>query len=344
MTPTSVQPAAPHWLAVYVRNLPNIGLWSLVCGLVAVGLALVLPSRYTAVAQFISAGTQASQLPASGLAALASRFGIGAAPGGDSPDFYAALLGERTILDPTLRDSFTTEGGEKVRLLDFIYTRSGTPERRLEQAAKKLGDKTTVSVDDQTGIVSLSVEMPDPSVAAQVASRLIACLDSFNLLTRQSEARASRRFIEGRLKGAQHDLTEAEDSLRWFYERNRRLQDSPTLAFEEGRLKRIVDLRQQVFQTLSQEYEQARIDEVRDTPVLTVLQPPLIPTKRSWPKRGLALLFGLLSGFLLRLGLIAWADASARHPSVMQATTDLQSAVNDLSERTLRRLRLARRG
>jgi len=311
---------------------------------VALLIALVLPSRYTAVAQFVAAQSQTSQLPTSGLAALASRFGIGAAPGGgDSPDFYAALLAERSILDPTLRDSFTTEGGEKIRLLDFIYTRSGTAERRLEQGAKKLGDKTTVSVDDQTGIVTLSVEMPDPSVAAQVAFRLMARLDSFNLLTRQSVARASRRFIEERLQGAQHELTEAEDSLRRFYERNRRLQDSPTLLFEEGRLKRVVDLRQQAFQTLSQEYEQARIDEVRDTPVLTVLQPPLVPTKRSWTKRGVALLLGGIGGILVRVGLIAWAEAAARNPLVTRATADLKDAVGELSGRMLGLFRIGRR-
>jgi uncharacterized protein involved in exopolysaccharide biosynthesis len=48
-----------------------------------------------------------------------------------------------------------------------------------------------------------------------------------------------------------------------------------------------VQNKQQVFQTLSQAVEQARIDEVRDTPVLSIIEPPTIPPVRD--SRGLAL-------------------------------------------------------
>ena len=38
-----------------------------------------------------------------------------------------------------------------------------------------------------------------------------------------------------------------------------------------------MNLRQQVYTTLVQSFEQARISEVRDTPVITVLQAPFLP-------------------------------------------------------------------
>ena len=64
----------------------------------------------------------------------------------------------------------------------------------------------------------------------------------------------------------------------------------------------MVDLQQQVFASLAQAYEQARIEEVRSTPVITVVTPPESRIRhegREWilyPLIGLSI--GLLGGLL----------------------------------------------
>jgi hypothetical protein len=67
------------------------------------------------------------------------------------------------------------------------------------------------------------------------------------------------------------------------------------LLFRERRLERDVQLRQELALALAKGYDQARIAEVRDTPVLTIVDSAVPPTRRSWPR---AWLFALLGGLL----------------------------------------------
>ena len=85
-----------------------------------------------------------------------------------------------------------------------------------------------------------------------------------------------------------------------FMQRNRDWRNSPQLVFTHDRLDREVSMRQAVYTTLVQSYEAARIDEVRNTPVITVMEPPDVPAK---PDPRLALLKSLLAGIVgLALG------------------------------------------
>lgn len=314
MTSSFSGPTRQPWIAVYLRSIPQVSKWAAAVGVATFLFTLVLRSRYTASVSFIAAEDQSASLPSGGIAAIASQFGIGATPGSESPQFYAALLSERSILDPVIQDTFATSAGQRTALIDVLDAGGREQAEKLELAAKKLGERASTTVDAQTNIVTLTVELPDPLIAATVANLLIARLDTFNQVSRRTEARARRIFVESQLTDAKHDLGAAEDSLRRFYLRNRRIMDSPTLLFEEARLKRNVDLQDNLFESLNQQYQQARIDEVRDTPVLTVLQPALIPTKRSWPRRGVSAVFGAVTMAVLMLGWVTWAELAQRNP------------------------------
>ena len=62
-------------------------------------------------------------------------------------------------------------------------------------------------------------------------------------------------------------------------------------------------MRQSVFTSLTQAYERARIDEVRDTPVITVVETaevPVLPERRRLILKGMLALFtGGILGILL---------------------------------------------
>ena len=91
--------------------------------------------------------------------------------------------------------------------------------------------------------------------------------------------------------------------------------DSPLLTFEYSRLSRQVQLRQEVYQTLTKAHEEARIAEVRDTPVLTVIDSALAPVRPSGPHRIMAeyCLVALIFGGALGVSLAYVAAARARH-------------------------------
>ncbi len=72
----------------------------------------------------------------------------------------------------------------------------------------------------------------------------------------------------------------------------------PELALEYIRKERDVKYHETLFEIIAKQYEAARLDEARDTP-LQVLDHPLLPDTRSGPSRLGIMLGGLLLGVLL---------------------------------------------
>lgn len=283
-----------------LRNRWKIMRWGLAGGAVAALLVFLKPPQYVASASFIPQGTDVSR---SGLANLAGQFGLSLPTGTQAltPDFYAQLLEARTLLLPIARDTFRVAElrGRKVTFEDLFKIDGESTPQRDERAVRYLEKIISTSVGKTTGIVGFSVATQWPSVSLGIVDRVVNAVDQFNQLTRQGQAAAERRFVEGRLSVAGAELRAAEDRLQSFLQANREFARSPELTFQHDRLQRDVNLQQQVFTSLTQSLEEVRIREVRDTPIITIVEPPsveLIPESR----RGLlhVLLGFLLGGFV----------------------------------------------
>ena len=270
-------------------------------------LSFALPKRWTAEAGFIPESSTSIQLP-SGISALAGELGF-SIPSGDptsTPDFYTAVTQSRSLLERTMLTRFAVPRAapaDSAALIDILEIEDDTPRERMESAVEWMQDHTSADVDAKTGVISIKAELPDPDLAAAVVSRMVGLLNEFNQRTRNLRARERRKFTEGRASDAQRDLDNAENALRIFLSRNRQIDNSPELQFEQGRLDRQVQLRTDVYQTLRREYEVARIDEINDTPVLTVVDAPVPPAKPSSPRRvrmaAVAAVLGVLAGVSL---------------------------------------------
>jgi uncharacterized protein involved in exopolysaccharide biosynthesis len=287
--------------------------------LIAAVVLLLQKPVYTATVTFTPETSPASSLAGSiaGLAGLAGQIGIAVPSAGSvSPDFFATVLHSREILRSTLKTEFadprSDSSGVRHSLLDILKVRGKTPEQRLQEGTRRLQNQTDAGIDRRTGIVSLAVEMPSPELAAAVANLMVDQLNRFNLERRQSQSREERRFSGDRLATAERELRAAEQAHLAFLQRNRVYSESPLLNFEANRLSREVQLKQEVFLTLTKSYEQARISEVRDTPVLTVIDPAVPPVKRTRPRRTLGVLIALLVSGLVGAAAAYVVDLRAR--------------------------------
>jgi uncharacterized protein involved in exopolysaccharide biosynthesis len=75
--------------------------------------------------------------------------------------------------------------------------------------------------------------------------------------------------------------------------------DTPDLSMELLRLTRNLKIQEAIFELLTQQYEQAKIQETKDTPTIQVLDPPKVPEFKSRPKRlTMAVVAGVLCVFL----------------------------------------------
>ena len=188
-----------------------------------------------------------------------------------------------------------------------------------------------MSTDIKTGVVTLEVEAPAADLAEQLVRHALDLVNAFNLRTRQSQAAAEREFVENRADEAQRDLRAAEDRLQGFLTANRTYTSSPQLQFQYGRLERDLQMRQDVYSKLVQAYEQARIDEVRNTPVITIVEAPIRPVKpdsrRLVLKALLALFLGGFAGILIALYRQAMLRTSDESPDQYAEFVRLRAAL-----------------
>ncbi len=254
--------------------------------------------------------------------ALASQFGVNVPTGGEelSPAFYAELLTSREILAQVTSRPYQVEGLGRVLLKDLVEIEEDTEPLRDEATIEWFRDNAlSVSTGRETGTVSVSVTTEWPDLSQAIAAALLDEVSRFNLNTRKSQATSERAFIEARVHEAEADLGVAEDSLRVFLEANRQWQNSPLLAFRHDGLQRQLTLRQSVLTTLVQSYEQARISEVRDTPVITVLQAPFLPPgpdeRRLVLSAALGIVLGGMAGIVFAFLIEAFRRPSAGDPA-----------------------------
>lgn len=282
--------------------------WKLVVGLpwaaalLATTVSLLTPPHYAAITSFVpESGTEGISLPG-GLAGLASQFGIGLSSNPNSPEFYTGILESRTLRDQALQtrleDPRTEMPNDSSTLLDILKIDGDSETERLESGRKEMVRTVSINVANETGIVHVSVETQYPTLSADVANLLVGLLNQFNLKTRQTEGRERRLFIEGRLSAAGVELDNAEETLGSFLEQNRLFQDSPQLSFDYERLQRQVRIKEQVFTTLRQQYEEARIQEVDDTPLITIIDRAVPPEEKSSSRLRFIIMVSFIGGIL----------------------------------------------
>lgn len=272
---------------------------------IPIGVHGLLKDRtWTAGSSFVAQ----SRRPQAALSGLAAQFGISVptAEGGQSPDFFVDLLTSRRIIEAAMDSQYVVAtGDDTVRgtLIELYDAEGETPALRREDAIDRVRDAIGASHDDKTGIIHLSVRSPYPALSRQLNERLFALLGEYNLVGRQSQARAEREFAERRLEEVRRDLSLAEERLQAFRRSNRVFSDASELALRQQRLERDVSRQQQLYDLLLQMFEQARLEEVRDTPVFTLIERPQIPLKpdpRGVVKRTfIALIAGLGLGIFV---------------------------------------------
>ena len=274
-------------------------------GLVAavIGLLSGVLSRHTyrSTAIFIPQG---SDLSSSGLALAASEFGVRLPGTGDAtwaPPIYVELLSSRSLLDPIARDTFAVAelDGRRVALMDLLEIEAPTAEQRVYrtvEAIRRLADPTE---DKKMGAVSLRVTTRWASISLALSQRLVREVNEFNVKTRRSQATAEREFAESQSAEAERALRSAEDSLLLFLQRNRNVTGSPELQFRLDRMQREVGLRQSVFTALVQNRDAARLREVRDTPVITMIEEPQLAVLPEPRRTALKTILGGVIGVML---------------------------------------------
>lgn len=287
----------------------------LALALVAGTVAFLIPRKYVARAAFVPEESGPSK---SALAGIAAQFGVpqlGALIGGEgttSPAFYVDLMNSQSVVNDVVSTRYTIQTPEPFSgtLIDYFDLSARTPVEKRLKTMKRVREKVVeIGVDRAAGVVDFSVRTKSPELSALVARRYLDLVSDFNLRRRQTRAKAEREFTEQQTDEASAALRDAEGELADFRQRNRSFVETSALTLREAALQRRVMLAQQVYTTMRQQFEAAKVEAVRNTPVITVIDSPegLVEPR----PRGvlLAMAAALVIGFMLAL---IWAVSAER--------------------------------
>ncbi len=336
-------------------------------GLMAGALvAFLLPKRYTSVAELMPPDGQSS----SGMAMLATLSGkagglagvAGDLLGGNSSGaLFISILQSRTVQD---------------RLVQRFDLKRVYWDRLDVDARKDLAERTGISEDRKSGVITISVTDRDPHRATAIAQAYVDELNRLSAELSTSAAHRERVFLEERLQAVKQDLNQAAVDFSQFSSKNTAIdikeqaramveaaaqlqgeliaaeseqkgleaiysstnprvlavraritelrtqldklgggageaatpgetaypsiRQLPLLGVKYADLYRETKIQEAVYETLTQQYELAKVQEAKETPRVKVLDAPSFPERRSFPPRMSIMLmcasFGLAVG------------------------------------------------
>ena len=186
-----------------------------------------------------------------------------------------------------------------------------------QEVSKKLKNIITLNINDKDGYIQLSAELPEPLAVAQLAQYAQTLLQQYITEFKIEKVASNLKFVEERYNETRNDFEEKQKELARFQDRNKNFS-SAMAKIEEERLTAEYTLANNVYNELAKQLEQAKIAVKETTPILTVVDPVVIPNERSKPKRALiCVLFTFLGGFagiglVLGLPFVAEISGSAK--------------------------------
>jgi len=246
-------------------------------------------------------------------------------------DMAQAYLDELNIL--VNRTSNSSAHQERV----FIERRLQAVKNDLDRAQQAMSDfsstHATIDIREQTrATVEAAARLEAQLVMTQGELKSLQQIyGDQNVRVRAAEARMSNLRLEiNKLGGTSADLAAdagpASGGNSGSLDPDSTyppLRQLPRLAVPYANLYRNVRVQENVFDLLTQQYEVARIQEAKDIPVVSVIDAPGIPEKKSFPHRTiLTLIVTLVVVLATSTGLVArqhWNGLSAHDPRAVFA-------------------------
>ena len=234
------------------------------------------------------------------------------------PQRTAALAGAYTKELDRLVVELTTSSANRERM--FLEERLRDVKEELDAAAREFSEfaskNNAVDIQEQgRAMVEAAATLQGQLIAAQTELEGVREIyTDNNVRVRSLSARIAeiKKQIE-KMGGIESAGSNAEDSL---YPSIREL---PVLGVTYADLFRRTNIQSTVFELLTQQYELAKVQEVKEIPSVRVLDEPVVPEKKSFPPRLLIMVLGLGAGFVFStvwvLGKARWQETDTADPA-----------------------------
>ncbi len=321
------------WNAIVKHKKLYFKVWSITFVVVCI-ITLSLPNYFkcqVTLAPEMGGGSSS----ASGLASLASSFGVNIGSGGtnalgdaitpmlypdlmNSVDFKTALFGvkvqRKTDAKPMAYYDYLRNEQKNPWWMDCFGLIKPEPSKlnqvnafeltkEQEKVAKAIAKNVVCSVDKKTNVIKIDVTDQDPRVAAQMADSVMTRLQDFLTAYRTKKARHDLAYSISLQKQAKKEFEHARQLYVDYMDSN---MDVTLVSAQQKQtdLENDMQLKYNNYNTLNAQViaGQAKVQE--ETPAFTTLQSATVPLRKDGPKRSQIVLVWLL---LATLCTTAWA-------------------------------------
>jgi len=175
---------------------------------------------------------------------------------------------------------------------EFIEQRYMTAKEDLgkfEDSLKTYQDKYGIAPDVQVQVaarteIELEAEIRGEELKLEILKKILS--------PDQAEVKTS----EDKIRALKDQLNEVQNSS--FTENKLNLKGSAEIVLNYLRARRDVEIQNKILTTLIPLYEQSKIEEMRETPTVLVIDEPNIPEKKSKPRRIISILTSMVVTFI----------------------------------------------
>jgi len=178
---------------------------------------------------------------------------------------------------------------------------------QTEKNLKDLRERISAVIDKKSGLITVTVKLPDPVVATIITDYGMNFLTNYITNYRTEKAKRDLNFLAGRLDAAKGKYyTNQAQKAQYSDQYQLSMMKLQAADLQRERIESEYKISSTFYNTLLQKYEEAKLKLQQETPVIKVLEPPVVPNKRSEPKRAIIVILNAFLGGILGviLGLI----------------------------------------
>ena len=185
---------------------------------------------------------------------------------------------------------------------DYITTLGGEESTIETISAKEYGvmmildAAVAITLDAKKGYVTITVNMPEPLAAAQLAQATVDLLQEYITVFKVEKVQSNLDFVQSRYNEVKAEFEDVQARRARYRDANHNTIKNQA-RIEMERLEAEYQLAMNVYGELALQLEQAKIKVKETTPILTVISPVTVPYKKTKPSRAMILIaFTFLGG------------------------------------------------
>lgn len=169
------------------------------------------------------------------------------------------------------------------------------------EVVKSLEENLTLDVNDKQGYIALTANMSEPYAAAQLAQKGQELLQKYITEFKIEKVTSNLEFVEKNHQEAKLNFETKQNQLARFRDANKSFV-SEMARTQEEKLTAEYNLLLSIYTELAKQKEQAKIAVTETTPILTIIEPVVIPNEKSKPSRAAMLFIYTFLGAIIGIG------------------------------------------